>query len=204
MYRNVFVIFMLFFSTLFFTGCDSGPHISKISEESVVLAFGDSLTHGTGAPSGRSYPDMLSELLGTTVINVGIPGEVSAAGLKRLPAVLDEYHPTLVILCHGGNDFLRRLDQGATIRNLKAMIEMIREHGADVVIVAVPKLGFGLNIPKFYREIADEYAIPLQRDILLDLLGDNDMKSDSIHPNADGYRRMAEAIHAVIETAQQK
>ena len=168
----------------------------------MVLAFGDSLTHGTGASAGQSYPDDLSELLGKSVINVGIPGEVSAAGLKRLPAVLDKYKPRLVILCHGGNDFLRRLDEAATIRNLKAMIELIRARGADVVLVAVPKLGFGLAIPKFYRQIAEEYTIPLQSDILLDLLGDKSMKSDSIHPNAAGYRLMAEAIFDLISNAQ--
>ncbi|MCK4509047.1 MAG: arylesterase, partial [Desulfuromonadales bacterium] len=89
-----------------------------------------------------------------------------------------------------------------TIRNLKAMIKLIRARGADVVLVAVPKLGFGLAIPKFYRQIAEEYTIPLQSDILLDLLGDNSMKSDSIHPNATGYRLMAEAIYDLINKAQ--
>ncbi len=204
MRRNIFLIFTLFFFVVLFAGCDSGPQITPLGQDTVVLAFGDSLTHGTGASAGQSYPDALSELLGKPVINVGIPGEVSAAGLKRLPAILDQYNPTLVILCHGGNDFLRRLDEATTIRNLKAMIELIRARGANVVLVAVPKLGFGLAIPKFYLEIAEEYTIPLQSDILLDLLGDNNMKSDSIHPNATGYRLMAMAVHDVINKAQQK
>lgn len=202
MHRNIFATATLFFFILIFAGCDSGPSIKPLGQDSVVLAFGDSLTHGTGARAGQSYPDVLSELLGRPVINVGIPGEVSAAGLKRLPSVLDKHNPTLVILCHGGNDFLRRLDQSTTIGNLKAMIGLIRSRGADVVLVGVPKLGFGLQVPEFYPEIADEYTIPLQRDILHDLLGDNSMKSDSIHPNATGYRLMAEAIHDVINEAQ--
>jgi lysophospholipase L1-like esterase len=204
MRRNIFLIFTLFFFVVLFAGCDSGAKIKPLGQNTVVLAFGDSLTHGTRVSAGQSYPDVLSELLGKPVINVGIPGEVSAAGLKRLLAVLGKYNPTLVIICHGGNDFLRRLDEAATIRNLKAMIELIRARGADVVLVAVPKLGFGLAVPKFYLEIAEEYTIPLQSDILLDLLGDNSMKSDSIHPNATGYRLMAEAVHDVINKAQQK
>lgn len=204
MHRNIFVISTLFFFILIFAGCDSGPGIKQFSHESVVLAFGDSLTHGTGAQPGQSYPDVLSELLGRPVINLGIPGEVSAAGLKRLPAVLDKHNPTLVILCHGGNDFLRRLDKSMTIGNLKAMIGLIRSRGADVVLVGVPKLGFGLQVPEFYPEIANEYTIPLQKDILLDLLGDNSMKSDSIHPNATGYRLMAKAIYDVINDAQKQ
>ena len=202
MRRNIFLIFTLFFSSLFFTGCDSVPGIKPLNQESVVLAFGDSLTHGTGASTGQSYPAVLSELLGRQVINVGIPGEVSSAGLKRLPAVLDEYNPGLVILCHGGNDFLRRIDEGETARNLRAMITLIRAGGADVVLVGVPKLGFGLKVPNFYEELAKEQKVPFESGILVDLLGDNNMKSDAIHPNATGYRLMAEAVQNVINKAQ--
>ena len=204
MRRSIFLIFTLFFSSLLFTGCDSGPGIKPFNQESVVLAFGDSLTHGTGASAGQSYPDVLSELLARQVINGGIPGEVSAAGLKRLPAVLEEYNPTLVILCHGGNDFLRKMNQATTSSNLDAMITLIRSHGADVVLVGVPKLGFGLQVPELYSQIADQHTIPLQKEILVDLLSDNSMKSDVIHPNATGYRLMAEAIYDLINRAQKK
>ena len=204
MRRSIFLIFTLFFSGLLFTGCDSGPSIKPFNQESVVLAFGDSLTHGTGASAGQSYPEVLSELLGRQVINGGIPGEVSAAGLKRLPAVLEEYKPTLVILCHGGNDFLRKLNLATTSSNIDAMITLIRSRGADVVLVGVPKIGFGLQVPELYSQIADQYTIPLQKEILVDLLSDNSLKSDVIHPNATGYRLMAEAIYDLINRAQKK
>ena len=105
MHRNIFVIFTLFIYIVLFAGCDSGPKIAPLGQDAVVLAFGDSLTYGTGAPAGQSYPDALADLLGKPVVNVGIPGEVSSAGLKRLPGMLDKHNPTLVILCHGGNDF---------------------------------------------------------------------------------------------------
>lgn len=202
MHRNTFVIFALFFSMTWLTGCDSGPRIAPLGQDAVVLAFGDSLTYGTGASAGQAYPEVLASLLGRPVVKVGVPGEISAAGLKRLPGLLDSYSPTLVILCHGGNDFLRHLDQGETIRNLTAMVELIRERGADVILVGVPKLGFGLQIPKFYAAIAETYAIPFEEGILLELLGDNRMKSDSIHPNATGYRMMAEALYQTINKAQ--
>ena len=204
MRRNTFVNFSLFFFIILFAGCDSGPKITPFGQEAVVLAFGDSLTHGSGASAGQSYPDVLANLLGRPVINVGIPGEVTAAGLQRLPGILDEHSPTLVILCHGGNDFLRRLDKDQTISNLEAMINMIRARGIDVVLVGVPKLGFGLAVPQFYAIIAAEQKIPFEGEILADLLGDNGMKSDAIHPNATGYRLMAEAIHEVINKAQRK
>ena len=204
MSRNFFVALLLFFTSMLSAGCDSGPRIAPLDMHAVVLAFGDSLTHGTGAPDGQSYPEVLAGLLGRQVIKAGVPGEVSAAGLKRLPDMLDRHQPTLVILCHGGNDFLRRLDQEETLHNLKAMVELIRARGADVVLVGVPKLGFGLEVPKLYQRIAEEFTIPLEKDILVDLLGDNRMKSDTIHPNATGYQRMAEAIHKTISKAARK
>jgi lysophospholipase L1-like esterase len=200
--RNIFVCCCCFFFILLGAGCDSGPRIAPFGQDAVVLAFGDSLTYGSGASAGQSYPEVLSNLLGRPIVNVGVPGEISSAGLTRLPAMLERYHPTLVILCHGGNDFLRRLDQEETSRNLKSMVTMIRSHGADVILVGVPKLGFGLELPKFYASIAQEAAVPLERDILLKLLSDNGMKSDAIHPNATGYRLMAEAIYKVIQKAQ--
>jgi lysophospholipase L1-like esterase len=118
--------------------------------------------------------------------------------------MLDKYNPTLVILCHGGNDFLRRLDQNETVNNLKGMVALIHAHGADVILVGVPKLGFGLEVPKFYATIAAENKIPFEGRILLDLLGDNALKSDAIHPNAAGYRQLGEALYKVINQAQRK
>jgi len=200
--RNIFVCCCWIFFVLLAAGCDKEPRIAPFGQDAVVLAFGDSLTYGTGAPEGQSYPEVLSQLLGRPIVNVGVPGEVTSAGLARLPAMLERYHPTLVILCQGGNDFLRRLDQEETSSNLKAMVNMIRLHGADVILVGVPKLGFGLELPKFYVNIAEEASVPLERGILLKLLSNNNMKSDAIHPNATGYRLLAEAIYNVIQKAQ--
>ncbi len=106
-----------------------------------------------------------------------------------------------MILCHGGNDFLQRLDRSRTAANLAAMVELIRANGADVVLVGVPEFGFILKPPEFYRETAKRFGIPYEGEIVSDLLGDRDFKSDTIHPNAAGYRRMAEALYALIEQA---
>jgi len=187
---------------LFLSGCDSSPQIRTLPPGATILAFGDSLTHGTGAPPGQSYPDILAEQLGHPVINAGIPGEVSAAGRARLPNLLEATRPALVILCHGGNDFLRHLDRATTIANLKAMIEACRASGADVVLIGVPELGIMVRPPEFYGELAEQYALPYEGEILGDLLRDRDLKSDTIHPNAAGYRLMANALGQLISQAQ--
>lgn len=202
MHRIFIVSFFLCALISLCTGCDSGPQLAPFEPDALILSFGDSLTHGTGAAEGHSYPDVLSRLLGRTVINAGIPGEVSAAGRTRLPKELEKYNPALVVLCHGGNDFLRRLDQKKTRDNIRAMVKIIRASGADVALIGVPKLGWGLNVPSFYGEIAEENDIPYEDKILVALLGENSLKSDAIHPNARGYRLLAEAIHDLINRAQ--
>ena len=181
--------------------CEKPAKIAPLPADAVILAFGDSLTHGNGAPPGRAYPDVLADLLGRTVINAGVPGERSAAGLRRLPELLDRHRPNLVILCHGGNDFLQRLDRSQTADNLAAMVELARSTGADVVLVGVPEPGLFLKPPDFYREIAVRAKVPYEERVVSELLGDRNFKSDAIHPNAAGYRRMAEALRDLIEAA---
>ncbi|TFG85806.1 MAG: arylesterase [Gemmatimonadales bacterium] len=192
---------LLFLLLLVTAACDRTPQLRPLPADAVVLAFVYSLTHGNGAPAGEAYPEVLAGLLGRTVIGAGVPGEISAEGLRRLPALIEEHSPQLVILCHGGNDFLRRLDRRETAANLSAMVELCRAGGADVVLVGVPEFGLFLNPPEFYREIAERFAIPYEGEIVGDLLGDRDYKSDTIHPNAAGYRRMAAAIFTLIKSA---
>lgn len=188
---------------LFLTcGCDRTPPLPKLSSDAVVLAFGDSLTFGTGANPAESYPEVLQSLLGRRIINAGVPGEVSAEGLQRLPQLLEANAPELVILCHGGNDFLRRQPVGEVAANLRAMIELIHARGAAVVLVGVPQPGLTVQPPDFYPELAKEFALPYEGEILHQLLTDRELKSDTVHPNAAGYRRLAEALHQLIARAQ--
>jgi lysophospholipase L1-like esterase len=198
MRRTTSVTLLWFLLALFFTACEKPPQLAPLPPGAVVLAFGDSLTHGNGAPDGAAYPDVLAGLLGRTVLNAGVPGEISAEGLRRLPRLLETHQPDLVILCHGGNDFLRRLDRRETAANLAAMVDQIRASGAGVVLVGIPEPGLFLDPPDFYREIAERAGIPYEERIVSDLLGDRQFKSDTIHPNAAGYRRMAEALFTLI------
>ena len=195
-------LFTLLAFLLLLAACDSTPPIRPLAPGATVLAFGDSLTHGNGASAGQSYPAVLEKLLGVEVVNAGIPGEVSAAGLKRLPGVLERVQPQLVILIHGGNDFLRRLDSNQARENLRAMIEACRQQGADVVLAGVPQPGLFLSPAPFYAELAEEYRLPLLDDTLSDILKDRSLKSDTIHPNAAGYRQIAQALAELIRTAE--
>lgn len=180
------------------TACERIEPLRPLDADAVVLAFGDSLTYGTGAPAGASYPEVLAGLLDRTVINAGVPGEVSAEGRERLPALLEEHRPALVVLLHGGNDLLRRKDQAETAENLRAMVEKARVAGAEVVLIGVPRPGLFLSAADFYEDLARELRLPYDGDSLPRLLGDASLKSDAVHLNAAGYRRLAEAIDALV------
>lgn len=178
--------------------------IEPIGPKATILAYGDSLTYGSGATRGESYPAILQGLLKRSVVNAGNPGETSERGLKRLPYLLKQQQPDLLILCHGGNDFLQRRNQEQLAENLRQMVKIAKEAGSDVILVGVPNLSMVAAPPSFYEKVAEEFNIPYEGDILRRLLTDKNLKSDAIHPNAEGYRQMAEALHALIEKSQRK
>ena len=195
------VVLLMALCCLGVSGCSSGPQLAALPADGVILAFGDSLTYGTGATPETSYPAALSRLAGRKVINAGVPGEVTAAGLVRLPDLLEKEKPALVLLCLGGNDFLQRMDDARAEENLRAMVRIIRTQGAAVVLIGVPRLGFGLDVPKWYGKIASDADIPYEGKILGRVLAEKSLKSDLIHPNAAGYQKMAEALAKLLKKA---
>lgn len=175
------------------------PQLAKLPEGAVILAFGDSLTRGNGSSAGNDYPSQLQALTGRTVINGGVPGEVSQQGLERLPALLDETQPQLMILTHGANDLLRRLPTDALEANLRAMIRLARERGVQVVMLGVPQPALlFMSGAEIYPRIAHEESVPIDPTTLAGILADGAFKSDPIHPNDAGYRLMAEAVAALL------
>jgi acyl-CoA thioesterase I len=191
--------FSLVMICLVFWACASEPKLPRLADDAVILAFGDSLTYGTGAVSTESYPAVLASLVGKQVINAGVPGEVTAEGLARLPELLGRERPSLLILCHGGNDLLRRFDLNKTKMNLEAMIKLAKDRHVAVILVAVPAPGLFLNPPSLYKEVAAEQGISLEEEILPTILSDGTLKADYIHPNAAGYRLLAESINTLLK-----
>jgi lysophospholipase L1-like esterase len=184
-------------------GCgEPAATIKGLTQDSVLLAFGDSLTSGKGVTTKEAYPPVLSRLTGYKVINAGLPGELSSAGLERLPSALASHRPDLVILCHGGNDMLQKRDADEVASNLDAMIAIIKQSGADVILIGVPEPGIFLGTASFYEELARQHRIPCDEDIVAEILADASLKSDYVHPNAQGYRRLAESVAALIGESQ--
>lgn len=193
---------LVLISLVLLGACSSDtPQLKPLASDAIILAFGDSLTYGTGGGEHGSYPDQLQKLIGIAVVNRGVPGETSARGLERLPRVLEEVKPQLVLLCHGGNDMLQRLNREQLKDNLARMIDLTRAAGSEVLLLGVPSPGLIIDTPELYAELAEQKRIPYQGKILPELLKEPALKSDAVHLNAAGYKRLAEAIAQLMGQA---
>ena len=168
---------------------------------STVLALGDSLTFGTGASAETSYPTVLAGLTGWNVVNAGVPGDTSAQALARLPALLAEHQPKLVIVSIGGNDFLRKLPESDTRTHVHAICKQSLAAGAQVLLVAVPRATVAAALGQMtdhalYAEVAEDLKIPLQREAWGEVLAQPDLRADAVHANARGYAQFARSVQS--------
>ncbi len=199
-YHNLLVTLLVALSLAIASCTETPPQLDRLGKDAVILAFGDSLTFGNGANRSESYPAVLQEMTGHRVINAGVPGEITASGKTRLPGLLDKHHPALLVLCHGGNDLLRKLDTRQTISNIETMINAASKRGIATVLVGVPEFKLMLlESADFYGEIAERHGLPYEGDILPEIESTNKWKADRIHPNAAGYRIMAKAVYKLLQ-----
>jgi len=172
-----------------------------------VVALGDSITYGTGADTETAYPARLAALSGWHVINAGVPGDTAEQALQRLPALLAEHKPALVIVSVGGNDFLRRVAPDSTTAAIRQTVATARQAGAQVLLVAVPQpsigaaLGVGLSDHPLYGKVATELQLPLHAGGWARVLGDDKLRSDQIHANAAGYSVFAEELVQTLQSS---
>lgn len=196
----LFVTVSVLLLLLVVTKDNTQDHSPALTHGSVILAFGNSLTYGYGAKSSESYPAVLQRLSGTRVVNAGIPGETSPEGLKRIAALLEEHRPALVILCHGGNDILRSMSKEQLKMNLSSMIQLIKKHNAEALLVGIPDFKLlGFTTIALYEEVAEEHDVMFEESVIGEIMRNARLKSDRIHPNAEGYKMMAEAFFEILQ-----
>lgn len=186
--------------------CGRGPKMAAVPPGATVLALGDSITSGSGATAQASYPAVLAGLTGWNVVNAGVPGDTSAGALARLPELLEEHAPRLVLVSIGGNDFLRRLPPADTRANIREICRQALAAGAQVLLVGVPEasalaaVARSLSDHALYEELADELKLPLHAGGWAEVVSDPALRSDTIHANARGY---AEFARGLAETARE-
>lgn len=184
-------------------GCSrpARPKGKTLPKEAVLLCLGDSLTFGYGAAAGTSYPQQLEQLTGYVTKNAGVNGDTAEGALVRLPALLQENAPGLVLVSIGGNDFLRGMPLDRTRAALKSLVQTAAA-SAQVVLIAQPKPVFlaaatnSLGDHEVYAEVAKETGTPLFSGGWSHVLSRSELRSDQIHANAEGYKVFAERLAA--------
>jgi acyl-CoA thioesterase-1 len=187
------------------------PAAPKAEAQHLVLAFGDSLYAGYGLAQGESFPAVLQRNLETAgvsaeVINAGVSGDTSAAGLARLDFTLDGLRrtPDLAIVGLGGNDLLRGIDPAETRRNLESIVRTLDRRGIPVLLtgmMAPRNLGadYVAKFDRIYPDLAKTYRAELDPFFLDGVITDPKLlQADGIHPNAKGVEIMARRIAPMV------
>jgi acyl-CoA thioesterase-1 len=174
-----------------------------------VVILGDSVTAGLGLPPQAAFPTLIQERVDANgwpfeVVNAGVSGDTSAAGLRRLEWSLEGDVRVLVVAL-GGNDGLRGIPVAELQRNLSAIISAAQKKGVTVVLAgmeAPPNLGseYAKAFRDLYTALAREFSVPLVPFLLEGVAGVAAMNQpDGIHPTADGARLVAENVWKVLE-----
>ncbi|MEW6670753.1 MAG: arylesterase [Thermodesulfobacteriota bacterium] len=164
-----------------------------------IICFGDSLTYGTGASTGKSYPSQLSLLISKPVINAGIPGDTTATALSRIEKDVLTQSPRIVIITLGGNDLRYRVPINTFSDNLNRIIRLIQDQGALVVVGGIDIPLWGRGFGDVYEKICSQNGAILIPHILDGIFGRRELMSDPIHPNDEGYALMAKRFHKAIK-----
>jgi len=190
------LIFLVVLSMLY--GCGEKPPINAGNGGANIVAFGDSLTAGYGAEEGQSYPAVLQNMTGWTVINLGVSGDTMRMGANRKEGI-GRHNPFMVLIEFGGNDAMQRRPLDETKAALEEIVDHVQRLGAIAVIVDT---GGNLKMSpytKMMKQMAKEKQTVFVPAIMKDILSQPQLKSDVIHPNAGGYKLIAERVHKGIK-----
>lgn len=163
-----------------------------------IVAFGDSLIVGYGATAGNDFVAVLGKKLGRNIVNMGVNGNTTADGLKRLDEVREQ-DPGVVLVLLGGNDTLRRVSQTETEANLDTIIRTLSDDGAIVVLLGVRGGIIGSERAEMYERLYQKYETLYVEDVLDGIILKPELMFDNIHPNDAGYARIAERVFQVFQ-----
>ena len=192
------VIALLGYSVIALSACAKREIKNLDSRGKNIICFGDSITFGYGARPGEDYPTELAKLLNTPVINAGIDGDTTSTALKRISSDVLEKEPRLVIIEFCGNDFLHKVPIELTVQNIRQMIEVAQAKGAMVALVDISAGMFLSDYRKVFAKLAREKEVIFIPEVLNRIITNPSMKSDFLHPNAKGYKLIAQRVQRAI------
>ncbi len=180
--------------------CGCGRELANVPpRNTIICCFGDSLVSGVGAKEAESYPAHLAQITGRPVQAWGTSGDTTSDGVAKLARFAGSEFG-IVIVTLGGNDILQRKPWDETRANLETIFQTLIDSGAVVVFTGITgPLNPTRN--REYGKLCKAYGVLYIPEILDGIRNRDELMSDAIHPNADGYRRMAERIARELQQA---
>ena len=195
-------------------------HLTKLRKETIIVAFGDSLTKGQGVPSSAAYPAQLEKLLRSEGRNVRVRavarnGATTADAVDMLPQVL-ALKPNIVIVAFGFNDAAAGIPAQASKAHIAQIIEELQDKGITVILAGVdtgvrvsyegpykeylqPYLDYATSVQDVYSELAEEYDTGYVPFLLSGVAGDARYnQQDYVHPNRAGHRVIAYSLAPIV------
>jgi len=196
--RLLFIASIVFVAFIALSGCAKREIKNIGSQGENIICFGDSMTFGYGVQPGEDYPTALSKLLGKPVINAGVDGDTTNEALLRIKTDVLAKHPFLVIIEFGGNDFVKQIPKEKTLNNIREMVDLVQQKGAMVAIVDISASLFFSEYKREFSKLAKEKGTIFIPHILSGIITNPSLKSDFLHPNAEGYKIIAQRIYRAI------
>jgi acyl-CoA thioesterase-1 len=177
--------------------------------KTTILVMGDSLSAGYGIDIEKGWVSLLDKALtkenGVRIINASVSGETSSGGNNRLPALLNEHQPDIVILELGGNDALRGQPLKLLEKNLQSIIDASQKSGAKILLTGMqipPNYGarYSNQFKELYPTLAEKNNLGLVP-FLLEGIGGNPelMQRDGIHPTAEAQTIIVNNVQPELE-----
>ncbi|MDE1514040.1 multifunctional acyl-CoA thioesterase I/protease I/lysophospholipase L1 [Vibrio sp. dsl-7] len=178
---------------------------SATASSNTLLILGDSLSAGYAMPIEQAWPSLLTEALGEkgqtlSVVNASISGDTTGNGLERLPALLTQHQPDLVLIELGANDGLRGFPLHTISQNLSTMIEQIQAHNATALLMQIripPNYGkrYSEGFAQIYPSLAEQFSIPLLSFFLEQVIVKPEwMMADGLHPKPEAQPWIADFV----------
>ncbi len=195
------ILFLVFFSLA----------IPALASQNRILVVGDSISAAYGIESDAAWARLLQKrlqeqgLTGWQVINASISGETTDGGLRRLPKLLEQHSPQVVVIELGGNDGLRGFPPNVIESNLEAMITLAREADARVLLVGMqipPNYGerYTTMFANIFPKLSDRYNTALVPFFLQGIYDQDElMQDDGIHPTAPAQPRLLDNLWPELE-----
>ncbi|MEQ9452125.1 MAG: arylesterase [Pseudomonadales bacterium] len=205
-FRSIGLIALLLCTTLFVSSTVSA---GQLNADRTILVMGDSISAGYGIQREQGWVHLLNQSLLANeyqwrAVNASVSGETTGGGLARLPALLEEHAPQMVLIELGGNDGLRGYPVDNIRRNLEQMVSLVKATGAKPVIMAMripPNYGprYTRQFDGVFAEVAETTDSELVPFFLNDIaLEPGMMQRDGIHPTAEAQPTLAATVQEAL------